>query len=302
MKTRIFVSAVSREFKSARVKVEHALEFLGFEVVQQDIWGTEPGDLRQMLRDKIDSCEGVLQLAGAAYGAEPKVVDEKYGRVSYTQFEFLHARDTGKKTWLVFPTDTCPRDTPIEELDLPLDPEHPDPAAYQAERRELQKEYLAARRADGHVYWSCGADPELEHAVLKIRADSEELRKEYRLWQDEVRAGLQRIEEKLEITEERLRARLREASGHALAKDLAEADAVVDRVQPDHRRGQRGEGERQPGPGAMDEPVCGIPDDRDIGGDLGEVEEEGRDREGEERERDRQDRRERRVGEGQQLW
>ncbi len=36
-KPRIFISAVSREFRSARTKVEHVLEYLGYEVVQQEI-------------------------------------------------------------------------------------------------------------------------------------------------------------------------------------------------------------------------------------------------------------------------
>lgn len=39
MKPRIFVSTVTSEFRTARTKIEHVLEFLGYEVVQQDIFG-----------------------------------------------------------------------------------------------------------------------------------------------------------------------------------------------------------------------------------------------------------------------
>ena len=50
----IFVSAVSRELKTARQLVANTLQFLGYEPVWQDIFGTEQGDLRAMLREKID--------------------------------------------------------------------------------------------------------------------------------------------------------------------------------------------------------------------------------------------------------
>src|SRR5207247_1177450 len=50
----IFISAVSRELKSARQLVANTLQFLGYEPVWQDIFGTEQGDLRAMLRRQID--------------------------------------------------------------------------------------------------------------------------------------------------------------------------------------------------------------------------------------------------------
>ena len=46
----IFISAVSKELRSARQLVANTLTFLGYEPVWQDIFGTETGDLRQMLR------------------------------------------------------------------------------------------------------------------------------------------------------------------------------------------------------------------------------------------------------------
>ena len=52
--------------------------------VWQDIFGTEGGDLREVLRKQIDECNGVVQLVGKCYGAEPPQSDEKFGRVSYT--------------------------------------------------------------------------------------------------------------------------------------------------------------------------------------------------------------------------
>ena len=71
--------------------------FLGYEPAWQDIFGTESGDLREMLRVQIDQCKGVVQLVGSCYGAEPPTIDSEFGRVSYTQYEALYARKRGKK-------------------------------------------------------------------------------------------------------------------------------------------------------------------------------------------------------------
>ena len=95
----IFISAVSRELRSARQLVANTLTFLGYQPIWQDIFGTESGDLRALLRQQIDQCKGVVQLVGQCYGAEPSTADEQFGRVSYTQYEALYARQRGKKIW-----------------------------------------------------------------------------------------------------------------------------------------------------------------------------------------------------------
>jgi hypothetical protein len=64
----IFISAVSKELKSARQLVADTLIFLGYVPVWQDIFGIEPSDLRELLRRLIDECEGVVQLVGHHYG------------------------------------------------------------------------------------------------------------------------------------------------------------------------------------------------------------------------------------------
>ena len=99
----------------------------------------------------------------------------------------------GKKTWLLFAGDDARRDTPVELLDRPDDPDHADPAGYQAERRALQEAYRKAREADGHFRWSYSNDIELENLVLKLRNDSVELRQEFHIWQDEVRRSQQTL-------------------------------------------------------------------------------------------------------------
>jgi hypothetical protein len=86
--------------------------FLGYEPIWQDVFGTEEGDLREVLRRQIDRCKGVVQLIGRSYGAEPPQPDPNFGRVSYTQYEALYARQRGKKVWYLFidqsfPVDSC---------------------------------------------------------------------------------------------------------------------------------------------------------------------------------------------------
>ena len=182
----VFISCVSPEFRQTRNRVAAILTRLGYTPVIQEIFGTEPGDLRQVLRDKIDACEGLIQIVGQGYGAEPATVDANYGRVSYSQFEFLYAREKKKKTWLFFAGDASTRDTPLERLDLPEDPAHPDPAAYQAERRALQLTYRDKRRSDGHLYYDATSDAELELRVERLRNDLSELGRAFKLWQNKV--------------------------------------------------------------------------------------------------------------------
>ena len=57
----IFISAVSRELRSARQLVANTLTFLGYDPEWQDIFGTEDGDLRAMLRRQTNEQLQVLQ-------------------------------------------------------------------------------------------------------------------------------------------------------------------------------------------------------------------------------------------------
>jgi hypothetical protein len=137
---RLFLSAASEELLSARKAVAATVRTLGFDPVSQDDFPTGHGELRKWLREQIDSCEGLIQLVGQAYGAEPLDVDPDYGRVSYTQLEFLYASYKGKKTWVIVIGEGCSRDKSIDQLDLPREAAHTDPAGYQAERRKLQQD------------------------------------------------------------------------------------------------------------------------------------------------------------------
>ena len=215
MKPRLFISAVTAELGHTRQLVANVLSRLGYDPVWQDIFGTEPGDLRQVLRDKIDGCDGLIQIVGRGYGAEPPpVVDAvsgvtshtEFGRVSYTQFEFLYAQSRGKKTWLIFADDGCTRDRPLEQLDLPLQltgssapcgpsqaegfrhkggayPSIEDPLAYQAERRALQEAWRQRWREHVHLRHEAANDTELELKIERLKDEFAELRRQFSAWQ-----------------------------------------------------------------------------------------------------------------------
>jgi tetratricopeptide (TPR) repeat protein len=163
----IFISAVSRELRNARQLVANTLTFLGYQPIWQDIFGTESGDLRALLRQQIDQCKGVVQLVGQCYGAEPPTADEQFGRVSYTQYEALYARQRGKKVWYLF----------IDES-FPIDAHEPEPA----ELRELQTIYRRCLQSDTHVFHQLTSSEALEASVLKLRDDLTRLRRGVKQW------------------------------------------------------------------------------------------------------------------------
>jgi tetratricopeptide (TPR) repeat protein len=163
----IFISAVSRELRSGRQLAANTLTFLGYQPIWQDVFGTETGDLRGMLRQQIDQCKGVLQIVGNCYGAEPPQPDPEFGRVSYTQYEALYARKRGKKVWYLFIDETFPVDACEAEP---------------AELRALQAAYRQRLQSDAHLFHPLTSREGLEASVLKLRDDLVRLRRGVKRW------------------------------------------------------------------------------------------------------------------------
>ncbi len=163
----IFISAVSRELRSGRQLAANTLSFLGYQPIWQDVFGTETGDLRAMLRQQIDQSKGVLQIVGNCYGAEPTTPDPQFGRVSYTQYEALYARQRGKKVWYLFIDETFPIDACGGE------PE---------ELRALQAAYRQKLQSDSHLFHPLTTPEGLEASVLKLRGDLVRLRRGVKQW------------------------------------------------------------------------------------------------------------------------
>ena len=191
MKPRIFISAVTAELGTTRQLVANELTRLGYDPVWEDIFGSEPGDLLQVLRDLIDSCDGLIHLVGRGYGAEPSQPDPKTGRVSYTQYEFLYAGEKWKnpkerRTWLIFVGDGCTRDTPPDRLDLPRDPAHVDPAGYQAERRGMQEVWRQRLETGAHLFHKAANDDQIRLRINELNPEFGKLWRSFRMWQKQV--------------------------------------------------------------------------------------------------------------------
>lgn len=163
----IFISAVSKELRSGRQLAANTLTYLGYQPIWQDIFGTETGDLRAMLRQQIDQCKGVLQIVGNCYGAEPPEPDPQFGRVSYTQYEALYARQRGKKVWYLFIDENFPIDECEGEAE---------------ELREIQAAYRRRLQADAHLFHPLKSREALEASVLKLRDDLTRLRRGVKRW------------------------------------------------------------------------------------------------------------------------
>lgn len=179
---------MSEELRTARLAVARTVRTLGFDPVSQDNFPTGYGELRQWLRTQLDSCQGLIQLVGDGYGAEPPDVDQEYSRVSYTQLEFRYAHQQSKKTWVIVIGKAFIRDKPSDQLNLPRDADHPDPTGYQAERQTLQQTYLARLTHENHLRHTANNKDQLENIVLRLRDELGELRRQWEEWlkKDEV--------------------------------------------------------------------------------------------------------------------
>ena len=240
---RLFLSAVSAELRSLRQAVARTVRKLGYDPVSQDDFPTGHGELRQWLREQIDSCEGVIQLVGHAYGAEPPEADSDFGRVSYTQFELLYGARQGKKTWVVVIGDQCHRDKPAEQLDVPDNVGILDPVAardYQAERRALQQAYIDRLKRDNHLRHTAKSDVELELIVLKLRDELAALRqreedRERRLW-GEIQRLSSDVQQVAEVNAAKIRAHLLTTIEETHSRELAVAEAAPDWQERERRR------------------------------------------------------------------
>ncbi|HUF62583.1 MAG TPA: tetratricopeptide repeat protein [Verrucomicrobiales bacterium] len=163
----IFVSAVTQELKSARDLVAKALLRLGYEADWEDLFGIGQGDIRQILREKIDRSAGVIQLIGRRYGTDTPEPHTPFGRVSYTQFEAHYARQQGKKVWYLVIGDT-----------YPADPTTPEPA----ELTELQRTYRERVASESYLYHPIANPDALLAAALDLRDELAPLRKRWNRW------------------------------------------------------------------------------------------------------------------------
>jgi tetratricopeptide (TPR) repeat protein len=147
----------------------------------------------------------------------------------------LYAIQVKKKTWVIVIGPDFPCDKPVNQLDLPREADHSDPAGYQAERLALQRKYLAHLKRENHLRHSANNRDQLELIVRRLRDELGELRRQWEEWllkdaehKAHTRASLAALAEASRLTTEKIRAHLFHTAEETHRHELAEADHVTD--------------------------------------------------------------------------
>lgn len=159
----IFVSTTSTDLRSCRQRIRDGLLTLGCVPVVQDNFPPDTHTVREMLREKIATCDAVVHLAGECYGAEPHQRAPGEPRRSYTQLEYDLARELQKPVYVF----VCGEG-------FPYDP-HPPEAE---ELRTLQQAHRSALMAGDALYLPIRDPQDLEVHVRELQTRVEKLGKE----------------------------------------------------------------------------------------------------------------------------
>ncbi len=160
---RIFVSATSRDLRTARGLVSEGLRRMECLPIVQDDFPPDYKSVRDMLRTKISACNAVVHLAGFYYGAEPQPVIPGPDRRSFTQMEYEIAMEL-KLPCYVF---LCGKDFPFD----PHEPESEDKQQLQIDHRNrlLQRDEL---------FYEFASPEELANRTRELQLSVENLRGE----------------------------------------------------------------------------------------------------------------------------
>jgi len=176
--TRVFISAVTRELGTVRKLVKKGLEDNDYHAVEQDNFPPDYRDLIDKLRERINSCDAVIHIAGHCYGAEPKHRPDDAPRRSYTQPEYDIAVDLGKPVYVFLTGDG-----------FPADPHDPEPL----ELRGLQEVHRERLTSTGRDYSHTASIEQLDQKVRSLQLKVVRLEEE-----------LQQVDQKVAVTGRRL--------------------------------------------------------------------------------------------------
>ncbi len=163
---RVFVSAVSSDLGSARKMVNDALTRIECLPIEESVFGTEYGPIRDMLQRKIADCQAVIHLVGRGYGGEPdpQTLPTGQPRRSWTQIEYDLAKELGKKLYIIVCDDVFPFDA------LPS----PEPD----EKTSLQAKHRQAVLDDQHLWHTVRDADQLRAQVENLKVPLDEVRSE----------------------------------------------------------------------------------------------------------------------------
>jgi tetratricopeptide (TPR) repeat protein len=177
--TRVFISAVTRELCSVRKLVKKGLEDNDYHAVEQDNFPPDYRDLIDKLRERIDSCDAVVHIAGHCYGAEPPERPADAPRRSYTQLEYEIAVELGKPVYVF-----------LTGADFPADPHQPDAP----ELQELQAGHRLRLISTGQDFNPAASIQELDQKIRSLQLKVERLTDE-----------IQQVDQKMDVHGGRLR-------------------------------------------------------------------------------------------------
>lgn len=160
---KIFISAVSTEFKSCRDSLACSLRAAGAQEVKiQEDFRQAPGTLLEKLEAYVAECDRVIALVGKAFGAEPSMQEAPSTRPrrSYTQWEYYFAmgerlngeRVKQKDVFIYFASSSFLQKIPIRQ---------------DTESAELQKKFITEIINSGKDRLNFSSKHELCHLVLR---------------------------------------------------------------------------------------------------------------------------------------
>ena len=161
---RVFVSAVSSDLQSARKVVNDALTRIECLPIEESIFGTEYGPIRELLARKIESCQAVIHVVGRDFGGEPdpRMLPAGQPRRSWTQIEYDLAKEQKKKLFVFVGDDAFPFD--------------PLAAAEPADKNALQLAHRQAVLADQHLWHTARSLDELQQQIENLKVPLDEVR------------------------------------------------------------------------------------------------------------------------------
>ncbi len=160
---RIFVSATSRDLRTARGLVSEGLRRMECLPIVQDDFPPDYKSVRDMLRTKIATCDAVVHLAGFYYGAEPQPVLPGPDRRSFTQMEYEIAMEM-KKPCYVF---LCGENFPFDKHD-------PEPE----DKQQLQRDHRGRLLQRDELFYEFATPEELSSRTRELQLSVENLREE----------------------------------------------------------------------------------------------------------------------------
>ena len=177
LSTRVFISATSGDLGSVRQSVKEALLAIDCHPVEQTNFPPDYRTVRDMLEEKIRSCQAVVHIVGDRYGAEPDPHKLPPGtpRRSYTQMEYDLARKLNKKLYVFL----CATDFPYDLCD-----------AEPADKQALQHAHRDALLADERLHTKVATRGELENKVRELQLELQQLRQQVRRYARYVGIGI----------------------------------------------------------------------------------------------------------------